>query len=544
VTVFKDGHVFVVHHGKVPVDARGDVVLDDLPAPVLGTFWPFATGTKARLTGVVAGKRRFLQNRPAVNLADLLEANPGSDVFVRDPGKPSFRATVESVARTAPEHVPAHMSRVTGRYAPSGGVQVTVRTEAGTQPVALERIEAVVLRGDPKTEVKGEEERDAFTLHLDWEGGKPDAEAEVGMGYLQKGLRWIPSYRIEIDGEGKAAVKLQATLLNELDDLRDVTLHLVIGVPSFDFRATMDPMGLQRALAPLSAYFQTDMGAFSNGAISSNFAATQNVARGGEMRQAPPVEPNLPEEITGGKSEDLHVFTIPHVTLRRGERMVLPVSETTLPYEDAYGLDLPFSPPREVLATTTDPRARELVRLMLAPKAIHRLRIENRGTVPLTTAPALVLKKDRILGQGTMTYTAPGTTVDLAVTAAVDLRATRRDRETGRTPNALRIDKRDFTRIEMEGTITLSNSLDRPVTVRVSRWVPGPVDSVDHDGKATSVDAREEAGWLAAGDAPWGTWSWPEWWSTLNGATEITWTVTVPPGKSETVGYSWHYHWR
>jgi hypothetical protein len=38
VTVFKDGHAFVVHQGRVPVDAKGHVVLDRLPTPVLGTF--------------------------------------------------------------------------------------------------------------------------------------------------------------------------------------------------------------------------------------------------------------------------------------------------------------------------------------------------------------------------------------------------------------------------------------------------------------------------------------------------------------------------
>src|SRR5262245_28144987 len=42
VTVFKDGHAFVLEEGVMPVDESGSVVLDRLPAPVLGTFWPFA----------------------------------------------------------------------------------------------------------------------------------------------------------------------------------------------------------------------------------------------------------------------------------------------------------------------------------------------------------------------------------------------------------------------------------------------------------------------------------------------------------------------
>jgi hypothetical protein len=42
VTVFKDGHALMLHEGRMPVDQSGDVLLDSLPAPVLGTFWPYS----------------------------------------------------------------------------------------------------------------------------------------------------------------------------------------------------------------------------------------------------------------------------------------------------------------------------------------------------------------------------------------------------------------------------------------------------------------------------------------------------------------------
>jgi len=42
VTVFKDGHAFVAHEGEMPVDEHGNVVMDYLPAPVIGTFWPYS----------------------------------------------------------------------------------------------------------------------------------------------------------------------------------------------------------------------------------------------------------------------------------------------------------------------------------------------------------------------------------------------------------------------------------------------------------------------------------------------------------------------
>src|SRR4029450_6510854 len=58
VTVFKDGHALILHEGPLAVDGAGNVLLDALPAPVLGTFWPFSSDPGARLASVVAGQRK------------------------------------------------------------------------------------------------------------------------------------------------------------------------------------------------------------------------------------------------------------------------------------------------------------------------------------------------------------------------------------------------------------------------------------------------------------------------------------------------------
>ena len=60
VTVFKDGHALMLHQGKMPVEGSGDVLMDYLPAPVLGTFWPYSADKNVKLTAVVAGQRKVL----------------------------------------------------------------------------------------------------------------------------------------------------------------------------------------------------------------------------------------------------------------------------------------------------------------------------------------------------------------------------------------------------------------------------------------------------------------------------------------------------
>ena len=57
--------------------------------------------------------------------------------------------------------------------------------------------------------------------------------------YFRPGVRWIPTYRIELAAKARRSPprsSLQAELLNEAEDLKDVPLDIVVGVPNFRFR--------------------------------------------------------------------------------------------------------------------------------------------------------------------------------------------------------------------------------------------------------------------------------------------------------------------
>src|SRR5436190_7146888 len=49
ITVFKDGHSLLLHEGEMPVDAAGNVVVEGLPQPGIGPFWPYSANPKAAL---------------------------------------------------------------------------------------------------------------------------------------------------------------------------------------------------------------------------------------------------------------------------------------------------------------------------------------------------------------------------------------------------------------------------------------------------------------------------------------------------------------
>jgi len=544
VTVFKDGHAFVLHEGRAPTDASGRVVLDYLPAPVLGTFWPYSADPKVKLTAVTAGRRIASVKRTALTIPELLEANVGAKVLV--PAVSPYEATILGVpVRSSEERLRTSPPGTEERLPERSGL-VLLKTPEGTKPVPIASITALTFLSDPAPAVASEEFRNVLTLQLDWAGRKPPEAADVGMAYVQRGIRWIPNYRVEIDGKGKARIRLQATLLNELADLKDVKAHLVIGVPTFAFKETADPISLQQTVAQLSRYFRQDA---QTAYAMSNAIMTQS-ARMGETRAAPQEAEAAPAldlgpEVAGGrKTEDLYVFTVEHITLKKGERMVVPVAEYELAYTDVYRLDLPFGPPPEARQNFNSNQQLELARLMAAPKAMHNIRLTNKSEYPLTTAPAMIFRDGKVLAQGMMKYTSVGATCDLEVTAAVDIAVEKKDKETGRTPNAANWHNQKFDRINLTGSIHLVNHREQAVEVEVTRHILGILDTAGQDGAVEQV-SWAEGGWANADGLPiWWAWhSWAPWWYEFNGIGRITWKVTIEPGKSADLEYTWHYFW-
>lgn len=541
VTVFKDGHAYVVHQGTMPVDAAGNVLLDLLPNPVLGTFWPYSANAATPLQSVTAGRRRVTVEQTALTVRELLEANPGAEALITEGTKPAYQATIVKALVRSTEEVEKTAPAPGTEPLPQKGNVLLLKTVEGTKAVSMDAISDVKFVGKYETKLAHEEYRNLLTMKLDWAGQPAAKSAEVGMAYVQKGIRWIPNYRVELDGKGKAVVKMQATLINELTDLKDATVNLVVGVPSFAFKDTADPIGLNQALVQLSPHFHADA---STQFALSNSIMTQQAGFNGRA-VAPPPAPNLGPDIGGVQSEDLFVFTVKNVTLAKGQRMVLAVSQQSLDYKDVYTLDVPYAPPLELRQANAGANA-EVAKLMAAPKVQHKVRLTNGGAQPFTTAPALIVKDGKVLAQGLMTYTSKNTTVDLALTTAVDVKAKKKDKETKRTPNAQTFNGDAYWRIDLASSIELTNHGPKPIEVEVTRHVLGNLDKAGDGVKAEMVNLLEDddgpSGYIHP--AWWGYYSWPAWWGHFNGIGRLTWTAKLDPGQSNEQAYTWHYYWR
>jgi len=545
VTVFKDGHAFVLHEGVMPVDENGDIVLDYLPRPIIGTFWVYSRDEG--LQSVVSGSKIVTLSMTAITRDELLKANIGKRVRIRESSSPApYEATILAIPSRSSDELAAIGAPDAPPQLPVTGSTLMLKVAEGTKVIQQEAIIDITFLDEPESRVEKQEFRNVMTMRFG--RGFEKREVSVGMTYVQRGIRWIPSYRIEIDGKGKAKLKLQATIINELKDLSDVKTHLVIGVPSFAFKETVDPMSMQETVAQLGAVFREDSRsryAFSNAIMTQS-------ARMSEYRGYDAAGPSgsgdaidLGPEIKGaGANENLFVFTIDHISLKKGQRMVIPVAEYELSYKNVYTLDLPFSPPVQIAQNLNSEQQLELARLMSTPKVKHVIRMKNDSTQPITTAPALVLSKGTVIAQGMTKYTAIGADCDLELTVAVDISARRSDVETGRTPKAITVNGHEFEKVAFAGTIFVTNNKKEPIDIEVTRGVVGIVTSATADGVISQLGPQDWG--EAAGNLPdwWRWYNWQWWWYHVNSLGQIKWKATIDPGQKAEFGYEWHYFWR
>lgn len=546
-TVFKDGHAFVLQEGEMPV-ANGEVVLDCLPTPVMGTFWPYSADEKIKLLSVTSSQRVTAVQSTALSLRELLEANVGAEVTIREDSSKEYDATIVGIPERSSQELEKTSAPGTPAALPVKGNIILLKRADGTKAISMDRIQDVTFKGKPKTVGSNVVFRNSLQMKLDMPKDKAPAEVKVGMIYLQKGFRWIPNYKVNIDGKGQAQVKMEATLINELADLDDATVHLVVGAPSFAMADVVDPIALQQGLAQLSEHFRTGT-RFGNQNISN--ALMSQVSSNASMQMPegpqPPAAMDLGAAIPDGKKvEDLFVFPVQHISLKKGQRMVVPVAEFTVKYRDIYTLDLPSAPPGEVWKNTGNDRQAELARMLNQPKVMHKIRLANSTKSPFTTAPALVTMDNRLMAQGMMLYTPSGGEVDLAITPAIDIAVRKTDTETTRTPNAANFDGLEFFRVDLDSEITLLSRKKEAVEVEVTREVLGNISKADSDGKIQMLSVLDDDAAVATAREPfwWSWYSWPYWWSQFNGMGKVTWTVKLEPGKKVELKYSWNYFWR
>ncbi len=509
VALFKNGLGYFVAHVPLPADGGREVAIGPLTPPARGTFW-VSHPRHVKLRDLVARRAEVLEDAPAISVIELLRANTGRSVrlYFSAGGEECVEGRLLYMAepREGPDPDPYSSAPVRAMRPavrpPEQGRLIVLETEQGTlaaDPYMVLRVEFP--DGDASMEVGLR--RDAVRLVGRLEEPAPGQALTVS--YLAKGITWAPSYMVDVTAEGTARIAAKAVIVNEALDLDAVEVALVTGFPHLMFGDVLSPLSLKQSLAEFLLALR------EGESVQERLASvvTQNVAY---YREA--LERALPEysaAAAGEAAEDLFLYPVGDVRLKRGQVGYYPLFTESVPCEHIFKWHVPDYADEDN-RRTGGPQDED------AQVVWHALRLQNATTVPWTTAPAQTVRGDQILGQDVLGYTPPGGEATLRITQAVAVKAEQTERETERERNAAQYHGYSYDRVTVQGRLAVHNFRDRAVKLQITKALSGEVVSAEPDAEIETTARRLRR---------------------MNPSQVLTWTLELAPGQKREITYTY-----
>ncbi len=544
--VFKDGYAMVIKKGTATTNEAGEVYTHEVPdSAVLGSFW--AVPAKGRLVSMLAREtereKTTETKQAATQMLELLDSNIGKKVKLDLSNKDELAGTIKEVlkqptqANVARENWEAVgvdpfaiatlsrnadyarpvMSGITGQY-------VVLGTKDGD--VALPVNEVRHLTGNGlQTTVTREVTTKIKTKQLTFRFKNPGEKQELTLMYFRPGLRWIPTYRMALQEDGKkreASLDLQGEILNEAEDFSAAPIDLVVGVPNFRFRKIVSPLILEKTLvdtlvqAAPQVMGQMMNNSYSNAMFTQRASEWRGNDRGGNRGEGGGIE--LPDELTTGGAQDLFVYSLPKMELKKGDRASIPIFTGRAPYNNAYTWDLHVTRTRDGAARTGSDANSPL---QLAKNDVwHQIEMPNNTEVPWTTGAALIMQGNLPLAQELLTYTSRGGEVRVPVTIAVDVRASADEQEINRVPNGFQWNRTSYFKIEKQAKLKMTNYKPHPIRAEISFRFGGKATEASDNGKITLQ--------------PYTASDWKDFYGdpSVNNSSVVRWQFELQPGES------------
>ncbi|HVF88226.1 MAG TPA: hypothetical protein VM866_11580, partial [Pyrinomonadaceae bacterium] len=342
VAVFKNGYVFTYREGSARPE-NGWAYTTDVPTGVLGAVWGYGVTPQVRVTQLLASEVETKQPSRVAGLEELLLVNEGAQVRVKtDYSDKTLEGTyvVLSPRRTFPVGGGGESAREIGAVTSgSSDLDIALRTATGTTVVKASRIAYVELIDQPRWEkVVATKER---RLALKSEGHRAGQNVSIGVAALERGVRWIPAYRLEVRGEParEATLELEAMVINDLTDIGEAEMFFVVGVPHFLFKDTLSPLSLSTAFAGVSGYFTTGVNQLSNAIMTQTARMGERVADDGAGGAAAMIPDD--QSLPAMSADELFLYRADKIALKKGERMSLRLFSQTVSCREVFEWTIP-----------------------------------------------------------------------------------------------------------------------------------------------------------------------------------------------------------
>ncbi|MCE9527162.1 MAG: DUF4139 domain-containing protein [Planctomycetales bacterium] len=568
VIIFKDGYCLFIKKATFTTDKNGEAFTDDVPdAAVLGSFW--AVPEEGRLVSMQAGWKTTEETKDKETICketiEILLANKGKQAKIELHDKTIFSGVIREVLvdKTPTVLEQPQLDALDIRSLSSSAVTTSVRR----RPIRPEMTEShtlttitganFVLRTDDgdvflnagtirSISIKDMKTTLAKTMKTTRRAKRlifkfPEGEKKQALSvmYFRPGIRWIPTYRVDLqkkEGKNIAQVSLQAEILNEAEDLHDVPVDIVVGVPNFRFKGTPSPLVLEATLR--NALAETEPVIMGQAMANNSFSNAMYSQRSGEFRRTAAQANaaaeggivNLPGELTAAGAQDLFVYKLPKINLDKGDRSAVSIFTTEAPYRDIYTWDVHVSRQDVEAAPSGAGIASPLT--LSKNEVWHQVVITNNTNLPWTTGAAMITEGQQPLAQELLTYTPPKDECRIPVTVSIDTRGAFNEKEVGRELKALHWSGYDYARIEKEANVHLCNNKKVDIEAEITLRVGGKVTKADAEGVVVLSAFRPED-WQNYQGHP-----------AVNNSSIVTWKVKLKPGETIEPKVTYHYFTR
>ena len=513
VAVFKNGYAFTYREGEAQTN-NGWVYTTNTPIGVLGTIWGYSASPNVKVMQLLASESEKRELLRVTDIAEILLANEGARIRFVDSNNSNkvFEGTYEIVGQDRNFAMPHPVNH---QYQESD-IVIALKTENGLMLFPANAVKNIEIIGQPKMERPKISKENRLSIKV--EGANNGQHINLGVAALERGIRWIPAYRVEVKGSPvkEAKLELEAMLINELTDLKNSEVYFVVGVPHFLFQDAMSPLSMNTAFAGVSSYFQSGTRNNRRDSYSNAIMSQVAVAADGnydEEDAAPTV--SIEEQTNSFSAEQLFLYQTNSINLKKGERASLRLFSLTVPATEVFEWTLNDAPEtqRRYLEYSSSSTSTPLMQ-DLSSKVWYALRLKNQTGMPWTTAPALSFREWKPLGQDMLTFTPIGGENILRVTPATEVIGTHTLEEKSRERVQLNYggSNYNFDLVTIEGTIKLRNIKKETVEVVLTRNLVGEILSASDDGKISREGLNLQS---------------------VNPNSIVKWNLNIPNGEKE-----------
>ncbi len=523
VALFKNGLGYATATAVLPGETTR-FRLGQLPVPAYGTFW-VSYGKNLKLRNLTTAMETVDEAVPVSGIDELLRLNPGSKVVLQLSGGEPRQVTgvLQALPVTRIDFEPPSPYLMDIRRPPERPYYygypsqpppptvVLIKTDHGMVALGPGAVQRVEFEGEPVCARTNQEKRPSIRMELQ----QPAGGEKVWVSYLARGITWVPSYHIDLSNDKTARFSAQAQIINEMADLEGVQVELVTGFPNIQFPELPNPVAMSQTLADF-------LRALAAGRAEGTERGYMMQQQALSMNSVPYNSAPLPAYSTVAgvqAAEDLFLYPVPKISLKRGETATIPLFTAEMPYRHLYAWKIAD----QLDAQAETERTRRAGEGRSAEEVWHVCRLVNSAKMPLTTAAAEFVKDGQFVGQDTCFYTVPGAEASIRVNRAMNVQAEQAEVEVQRKRNAENFYGWAYDLVKVTGELKIGNRLDNPIQVEITKELSGEV--LEKSGDPRDVPTARGL-------------------KSVNPKHQLTWTLKLNPGQEEKFTYTYQLYVR